>query len=267
MSAMGAAVAGHVNAEPQPAVVTRASGVADPRGAWGGEALFHNTCIMSVTIKMIHEAVACCGGGPIVVNRTTVTTVHVYGLAYQIDQEWEKGTFKIYDGSGSIGVSIWLVYSDKLLSSGGYVMVHGRVAVKDGSPRIEAYDFKRHVTDAGPQMVHHQLSVMKAHLDPCFIPVVRGGIRATGHNNVDQPREESVEPPPSPERADEPHEDARVANTDAKLTHASSMLYDKPPENTVLIIIRAANPEAVLKELEQDGEIYSTVDDDHFKAT
>ncbi|KAL6840981.1 hypothetical protein ACP4OV_005437 [Aristida adscensionis] len=211
--------------------------------AWGGVPVFSDRTIMPVHVKMIHEAVACSNGGPIVINRTAVSTLRLFGLILEAHETQDKGFFKLYDGTGIIKASIWILNGGGELTDfrfakdfGGYAMVVGRVKVDEGEAVIDAFSCR---TSGTTQTV----------------------------------LEKPVEPPPSPASAEDMAEAAELTTRILQLVRAHSS-----PESRTLaglsladICVRVAAPEAAVREslaeLGDSGEVYTTIDEEHFKAT
>ncbi|KAL6591454.1 hypothetical protein ACP70R_049957 [Stipagrostis hirtigluma subsp. patula] len=297
----------------QPVPVSETRAVVQPRKltrSMAQEAVFRDKCIMPVNIKMIHDASANRNGGPLVINRTEITTVRVYGKVFDVKQTGERGSFKIYDGTAVIKASIWLVYSQaqdeafKKLSDSAtilYAMVHGRVVFLDDGPALEAYDCRPVTDTAGPEMVHHHLSVIKAYLD-LTVNQVKKPPSAPGMTSTDNVRR--VQQIPAPVSDDSPPAADNVGQTEGAMSPPRTrdpsppILGEEDEVNTVgtklsnmvLDVIRKFAPmcgregvciadicaktgadegqiRSALQSLASIGEVYSTVDESHFRPT
>ncbi|EES16038.2 hypothetical protein SORBI_3008G109000 [Sorghum bicolor] len=124
---------------------------------------------MKVTIKMIRDA---CGEsrdqGRLVINESQVFTVELCGMLTRIEQHERWMDYEIYDGTGSIRSRIWPRgedgYTDMSGSRvGGYYTVNGTCTVIDGDAMINTL-IAREVTNYN-SVTEHMLSVIHEHLE------------------------------------------------------------------------------------------------------
>ncbi|KAG0525338.1 hypothetical protein BDA96_06G047500 [Sorghum bicolor] len=124
---------------------------------------------MKVTIKMIREASGVSRDqGRLVINGSQVYTVEICGMLTSVEQEERWTDYELYDGTGSIKARIWPRdeegYTDMSGSRvGGYYTVNATCTVIDGDAMLNTL-LAREVTDYNTLTVH-MLSVIHEHLD------------------------------------------------------------------------------------------------------
>ncbi|KAK1605621.1 hypothetical protein QYE76_029294 [Lolium multiflorum] len=122
--------------------------------------------LMPVNTKQIKYAWMGRTNEYMVINNTVVSTVKIIGQMRGMRKDEYKGTFKIEDCCGVLKASIWFTGErDELdcVSEGAYVAVIGRIKLDDLSPEIQCYDCRpiRNFND----ITHHHLSVITTHID------------------------------------------------------------------------------------------------------
>ncbi|XP_051196951.1 replication protein A 32 kDa subunit B-like [Lolium perenne] len=129
--------------------------------------VFSDPCLMPVTIKQIHDAMAKAGGERIVINHTAITNVRILGRIVGKELSGGKGNFDIEDGTGLINGIYWVddfVNIDEFteVQPGDYACVVGRIIYNSNQPVVSAYSVRK-ITNFD-RITHHFLDCIHSFL-------------------------------------------------------------------------------------------------------
>ncbi|XP_051201655.1 replication protein A 32 kDa subunit B-like [Lolium perenne] len=133
--------------------------------------VYKGKTLMPVNTKQIADAWNSRTNEFMVINNTAVSSIKVIGQIRGKKTDEYKGTFWIEDCCGAVKASIWFTHGrDELefVSEGSYAAVIGSVKLAGVSPEIQCYDC-RPVTNFN-DIPHHHLSVIATHIDLVMKP-------------------------------------------------------------------------------------------------
>mmetsp|Transcript_31616 Transcript_31616/g.38954 ORF Transcript_31616/g.38954 Transcript_31616/m.38954 type:complete len:304 (-) Transcript_31616:305-1216(-) len=216
-----------------------------------------------------------------------ISKVWLYGRVSKIDIKPVQVTYTIDDGTGAIDCTVWIneqtdntVAQDQRenIKEDMYVKVHGQVRTFNGKKTVSTFAI-RQVEDSN-EIIHHYLEVIATHLQVSKGPLNpklaqnHPQTAATSHNMQDvQFGNNPVASGSNMNQTDD---------YDGEFTHLQRVVLNAFQEDVhsdhgrnITQVVQMLQSQSISEmdvkktiiELQDDGHLYSTVDDQHFKTT
>ncbi|TVU29125.1 hypothetical protein EJB05_20676 [Eragrostis curvula] len=233
-----------------------------PESSGGGLSKGRNAqTLLPLTVKQIMDAEqASDDKSNFAVNGVEVSTVRLVGRMLNKVERVTDVQFTLDDGTGRIDVNRWENESSDTkemadVNDGNYVIVNGGLKGFQGRRHVVAYSVRR-VTDFN-DVTHHFLHCIHVHLQ-LTRPKSQVNANLGNPNQANQLRSNNQTP------GNDPSSLIMNVLNDPTITHLQHGV-------TLDYVLKRVNlPEAVVRKFLQkhvdDGDIYQTIDDNHFKS-
>lgn len=237
--------------------------------------------IMPVTIKQLYGASVSPDG--IFIDNTPVNQVRLLGIIESIEDQSTSVIYQINDGTGGCECKYWKDSDNGTSRYSGirqfeYVRIEGQLRDYEGKKHVLVYDIKR--VEDWNEMTHHYLDTIYVHLYHTRGPIATSNPTGGSHNpGFGTPSRNTFIQPSfgSNGGAQALHwNDGRSSDVKKRLFDAFKDL-DQGSEEGVDVAVafdslrREGHSDnelrSALHALAEEGLLYSTIDEDHYKST
>lgn len=247
-----------------------------------------NTGLLPLTVKQISQAVQNSSDDTFFVDGIDVNNVTLVGMVFNKEERATDVSFLIDDGTGRVEVKRWIDGQDThesmemaALQNGVYVRVHGHLRSFQGKRNIVAFSV-RPVTDFN-EVTYHFLECIFVHLHNSKVNGVAPKNASLGPTSGVQPSSNSVYGgTASGAGAYNQYMPSNIAAVNGSMDECQKRVHAIFEEPSSLAAEAGLHVDEVARRMSgfskkqvkdaieflvNEGLIYSTIDDDHYKST